>query len=307
MTALTHCATKGTMRRMTRTYVVTGASSGLGFETARAVAERGGHVILAVRDERKGRAAQARLSGSSEVRLVDLADLDSVRAFAAGLERVDVLINNAGVMAPPRTLSAQGYELQFAVNHLAHFALTGLLLDRLTAGADPRVVTVSSVLHKKGRLDFDDLNGERRYRATGAYNQSKLANAAFGLELHRRLTDAGSPVRSLLAHPGYAATGLQAAVQPGLYRTLLTKVGNPLLAVSAEQGARPTVHAATSPEVRSGEFLGPGGFAGMRGAPGVLRPAPVATDPATGRRLWTVSESLTGIRFLDREEDRQAG
>ncbi|MFC3538981.1 oxidoreductase [Couchioplanes azureus] len=281
-----------------RVFVVTGASGGLGLATARALTDRGAHVILAVRDERKGRAAQAGLTGGScEVRRLDLADLDSVRAFAAGLDRVDVLINNAGVMAPPRTLTRQGHELQFGVNHLAHFALTGLLLDRLSAGDDPRVVTVSSVLHKSGRLDFADLNGERRYRATAAYNHSKLANAVFGLELHRRLTAAGSPVRSLLAHPGYAATGLQAAVRPGLYRTLLTRIGNPLLAVGADQGARPTVHAATSPQVRGGEFIGPGGFAGMRGAPGVVRPARVASDPSTGRRLWEVSEELTGVRF----------
>lgn len=281
-----------------RVFVITGASSGLGLATARALTARGAHVILAVRDERKGRLAQATLTGgSSEVRVIDLADLDAVRAFAAGLDRVDVLINNAGVMAPPRTLSRQGHELQFAVNHLGHFALTGLLLDRLAAGHDPRVVTVSSVLHKNGRLDFDDLDARRRYSPTAAYNQSKLANAVFGLELHRRLTAAGSPVRSLLAHPGYAATGLQAAVRPGLYRTLLTKIGNPLLAVSADQGARPTVHAATSPDVLSGQFIGPAGFAGLRGAPGVIQPAPVATDPGTGQRLWTVSEELTGVRF----------
>ncbi|WP_250037968.1 oxidoreductase [Paractinoplanes maris] len=281
-----------------RTFVVTGASNGLGLATAQALAERGGHVVLAVRDERKGREAQAALTGgTSEVRRVDLADLDDVRAFAAGLDRVDVLINNAGVMAPPFTLSKQGYELQLAVNHLAHFALTGLLLDRLAAGTGPRVVTVSSVLHKNGRLDFDDLNAERRYRATAAYNNSKLANAVFGLELHRRLTAAGSPVRSILAHPGYAVTGLQAGVQPGLYRTLLTRIGNPLIAVSAEQGARPTVHAATAPGVESGQFIGPGGPGGMRGAPAVVRPAPVATDPGTGHRLWSVSEELTGVRF----------
>ena len=299
MPSLTHCATRGTMGQMTtgRVFVITGASNGLGLAAARALADRDHHVILAVRDEQKGRRAQATLTGgTSEVRRIDLADLDSVRAFAGGLDRVDVLINNAGVMAPPRRLSSQGYELQFAVNHLAHFALTGLLLDRLSAGADPRVVTVSSVLHKNGRLDFDDLNGERHYSATAAYNHSKLANAVFGLELQRRLTAAGSPVRSLLAHPGYASTGLQAAVQPGLYRTLLTKIGNPLLAVSAEQGARPTVHAAISPHVSGGDFIGPSGWAGMRGAPGVVQPAAVATDPETGRRLWAVSEELTGVR-----------
>ncbi|GAA3296975.1 SDR family NAD(P)-dependent oxidoreductase [Dactylosporangium vinaceum] len=290
------------MVRMTtgRVFVITGASSGLGLATARLLsAVDGTHLILAVRDPGRGRAAQAQLASgsSSEVRVVDLADLDSVRAFAGGVERVDVLINNAGVMAPPRTLSAQGYELQFAVNHLAHFALTGLLLDRLAAGADPRVVTVSSTLHRQGRIDFDDLDGARAYSATGAYNQSKLANAIFGLEPHRRLTAAGSPVRSVLAHPGYAATGLQATVKPGLYRWALMKLGNPLLAVSAEQGARPIVLAATSGE--GGQFIGPTGLGEMRGAPGVVPPSAAARDPETARRLWAVSEERTGVRLLD--------
>ncbi|MCO8271174.1 SDR family NAD(P)-dependent oxidoreductase [Actinoplanes sp. TRM 88003] len=241
------------------------------------------------------------------MRTVDLSDLDSVRTFAAGLDGVDVLINNAGVMAVPHTLSKQGYELQLAVNHLAHFALTGLLLDRLTAGADPRVVTVSSVLHKNGHLDFDDPRGEHRYRATAAYDNSKLANAVFGLELHRRLTAAGSSVRSVLAHPGYAATGLQARVQPGLYRTLLTRLGNPLLAVSADQGARPIVHAATAPDVEGGQFIGPTGLAQMRGAPGPVHLAPRATDPAVGARLWKVSENLTAVFYPQHDLGRGSG
>ena len=228
-------------------------------------------------------------------------DLDEVRAYAGRVRdahpRIDLLINNAGVMAPPHTLTAQGHELQYAVNHLAHFALTGLLLDRLAAGRDPRVVTVSSLLHKKGKRRFDDLAGERDYRATAFYDQSKLANAVFGLELHRRVTATGSPVRSLLAHPGYAVTGLQAAVQPGLYRTLLTKVGNPLVAVPAERGARPILLAATDPAAQGGEFYGPGGPGGLRGRPVVVPLAPIATDPETGRRLWAVSEELTGVRY----------
>ncbi|GAA0487956.1 putative short-chain dehydrogenase/reductase [Paractinoplanes deccanensis] len=221
-----------------------------------------------------------------DLRHADLADLDSVRAFAATVTHADVLINNAGVMDPPTRRSAQGHEIQFAVNHLAHFALTGLLLDRLT----DRVVTVTSVLHKKGRIDFADLGA-------GLYNGSKLANALFALELHRRLTAAASPVRSLMAHPGYAATGLQAAMRPSLNRLILTKLGNRLLAVPAAQGARPTLHAATSPTATSGRLIGPGGPGELRGAPTELRPAPAALDPQTATRLWTVSEEITGVRF----------
>ncbi|MBB4690235.1 oxidoreductase [Paractinoplanes abujensis] len=277
---------------MTKTYVITGANSGLGFATTKALTDRGAHVIMAVRDGNKGREAQTRLTGgSSEVRVVDLADLASVRAFADGIERADVLINNAGVMGLPRTLSAQGFELQFAVNHLAHFALTGLLLDRI---AD-RVVTVSSTLHKRGRLDFDDLNAEHGYRHGTAYNQSKLANVVFGLELQRRLR--GSSLRSVLAHPGYAATSLQAKTQPGLYRRALL-LGNRFLAASAEEGARPTVFAATDPAVTGGQFIGPGGLGEMRGAPRVVQPARKATDPRVAERLWSVSERLTGVRYL---------
>ncbi|MEV4347547.1 SDR family NAD(P)-dependent oxidoreductase [Actinoplanes sp. NPDC049596] len=263
------------------TVVITGASSGLGLATARALTDRGEHVIAAVRDERKARAV---LPAAVDIRHADLADLGSVRAFAATVGRVDVLINNAGVMAPPRA------DLQFAVNHLAHFALTGLLLDRITG----RVVTVTSVLAKKGRLNFADLGAGS---PSALYNQSKLANAVFGLELHRRLAAAGSPVQSLLAHPGYAVTGLQAGMRPSLNRLFLTKIGNPLLAVSAEKGARPILHAATDPAARSGQLIGPGGPGELRGAPKALAPAPAATDLETGRRLWQLSEDLTGVHY----------
>ncbi|MFF5077025.1 SDR family NAD(P)-dependent oxidoreductase [Actinoplanes sp. NPDC000266] len=268
-------------------YIITGASSGLGLAATRALSAAGAHVILAVRDERKARDATAGLSGV-DIRHADLADLDSVRAFAGSVDHADVLINNAGVMAPARTDSAQGHELQFAVNHLAHFALTGLLLDRLTT----RVVTVTSVLAKKGRLNFGDL---RAGSPSVLYNQSKLANAVFGLELHRRL--AGSSVLSLLAHPGYAVTGLQAGMRPSLNRLFLTRIGNPLLAVPAEKGARPILHAATDPSVTGGQLIGPGGPGEIRGEPVVLEPAPAATDPETGRRLWELSEKLTGVYY----------
>ncbi|UNO39078.1 oxidoreductase [Streptomyces sp. MST-110588] len=289
-----------------RVFVVTGANSGLGLATTRALARRGGQVILAVRDEEKGRRAVAGITAEQpdarlEVRRLDLADLDSVRAFAqqmhADHQRLDVLINNAGVMAPPRTLSAQGHELQFACNHLGHFALTGLLLDLLTAGREPRVVTVSSVNHRKARIRFDDLAGERGYSPMAFYNQSKLANAVFGQELHRRLAESGSPVRSVLAHPGYTATNLQTSAPVGLWRVVFGRIGNPLFAQAPADGALPQLYAATDPGVESGWFIGPDGPAELRGGPTRVEPAASASDPETGRRLWEVSERLTGVRF----------
>ncbi|MFL9652972.1 oxidoreductase [Streptomyces sp. PB17] len=289
----------------TRVFVVTGANSGLGLATVRALAARGGHVILAVRDEEKGRrAVELLLAGQPdarlEVRRLDLADLDSVRAFArevrAAHRRIDVLVNNAGIMAPPRRLSPQGHESQFACNHLGHFALTGLLLDRLSAGKDPRVVTVTSTNHRQGRLFLDDLTGERGYSPMAFYNQSKFANAVFGQELHRRLSEAGSPVRSVLAHPGYSATRLQTSAPVGMVRMLFGRVLRPL-AQSAERGALPQLYAATDPGVRGGEFFGPDGPGELRGGPKRVRPAPAAADAATGRRLWEVSELLTGVGF----------
>ncbi|MGW6719597.1 oxidoreductase [Streptomyces sp. NPDC054995] len=288
-----------------RVSVVTGANSGLGLATARALAHRGGHVILAVRDEEKGRRAAADITGGRqgalvEVRRLDLADLDSVRAFSEGLhaERswLDVLVNNAGVMAPPRSTSAQGHELQFACNHLGHFALTGLLLDLLAKGLDPRVVTVTSVNHRKAQLDFDDLNGEHAYRPMTFYDRSKLANAAFGHELHRRLAASGSPVRSVLAHPGYTATHLQTSGPTGLVKVLFGTVLRPL-AQRPDAGALPQLYAATAPGVRGGELIGPDGRGELRGGPTRVPLAATATDAGTGRRLWEVSEQLTDVRF----------
>jgi NAD(P)-dependent dehydrogenase (short-subunit alcohol dehydrogenase family) len=317
---LTHSAIEGNVCRMMkrqpwsatqipdqsqRTFVVTGANSGLGLATTRAIARKGGHVILAVRDEARGRRAVADLSAGLpaarlETRRVDLADLESVRAFADGVRRdhgrLDVLVNNAGVMAPPRTLSAQGHEIQFAANHLGHFALTGLLLDLLTEGADPRVVTVSSANHRQGRIFFDDLSGERKYSPMGFYNQSKLANAVFGWELHRRLGAAGSPVRSLLAHPGYTATNLQTGGPVGLVSLLFGRILSPL-AQAPDQGALPQLYAATAPDAAGGQFFGPDGRGELRGGPTRVRLAPTAADAETGRRLWEVSEKLTGVRF----------
>ncbi|MFD0372532.1 oxidoreductase [Streptomyces sp. NPDC059071] len=289
-----------------RTVVVTGANSGLGLATTRALARHGAHVVLAVRDEAKGRTAASGIAAEVpgarlDVRRVDLADLDSVREFAGGLRaeqpRLDVLVNNAGVMAPPRTLSAQGHELQFAANHLGHFALTGLLLDRLAAGRDPRVVTVSSLQHRKGRIGFDDIHGARRYAPMRFYNQSKLANTVFGHELHRRLTAAGSPVRSVLAHPGYTSTNLQKETPVALVRWVFGRVLGPLLAQAPEDGALPQLYAATAPGVEGGAFFGPDGPGELKGAPKPVRYAPAATDPETGRRLWELSERLTDVRY----------
>ncbi|MEU0272159.1 oxidoreductase [Streptomyces sp. NPDC006307] len=288
-----------------RVFVVTGANSGLGLATTRALARRRGRVILAVRDEAKGRRAAAEITtelpaARLEVRRLDLADLDSVRAFADRLRadhpRLDVLVNNAGVMAPPRSLSRQGHELQFAVHHLGHFALTGLLLDLLSGGRDPRVVTVTSLNHRKGRLHFDDLTGERAYSPMGFYNQAKFANAVFGRELHRRLTAAGSPVRSVLAHPGYTATNLQTSAPVGLVKVLFGRLLVPL-AQPPVQGALPQLYAATDPGASSGELFGPDGRGELRGAPTRVALSPAAADAETGRRLWEVSERLTDVRF----------
>ncbi|MFF1511659.1 oxidoreductase [Streptomyces sp. NPDC058326] len=290
-----------------RLFVVTGANSGLGLATTRELARRGGRVILAVRDGEKGRRAVDELVAAGiapdllAVRPLDLADLDSVRAFAGRLReehpRLDVLVNNAGVMAPPRTLSPQGNEVQFAVNHLGHFALTGLLLDLLAAGRDPRVVTVSSINHRQGSLRLDDLTGDRGYTPMAWYNQSKFANAVFGQELHRRLSASGSPVRSILAHPGYTATRLQTRDTSGLVKLVFGRIGNPLLAQRPERGALPQLYAATEPGLEGGEFIGPDGMGELRGAPTRVRLSTAAADPGTGRTLWDLSERLAEVSF----------
>ncbi|MFE3204765.1 oxidoreductase [Embleya sp. NPDC055664] len=298
-----------------RVAVVTGANSGLGLATARALARHGAHVVLAVRDPDRGRRAADTITAehpaaSVEVRTVDLADLDSVRAFATALRvdhsRIDLLVNNAGVMAPPRTLTRQGHELQFAVHHLGHFAITGLLLGALARGHDPRVVTVSSTNHRRGRLHFDDPTGERSYSPMRFYNQAKFANAVFGRQLHLRLSAAAGPVRSVLAHPGYTATNLQTAAPSGVVRLLYGRILAPL-AQTPDRGALPLLYAATSPDVRGGDFIGPDGFAELRGAPTRVPLARAASDADTGRRLWQLSEDLTGVRFpIPEPADRPA-
>ena len=289
-----------------RLAVVTGANSGLGLETARALAAAGATVVITARDRAKGEAARERITAETpgatvEARVLDLAALDSVREFAAGIAadhpRIDVLINNAGVMMPPRAETADGFELQLGTNHLGHFALTGLLLEPLTAAAGARVVTVSSIEHKAGRIHFDDLQSESKYSSRGAYQQSKFANAVFGLELDRRLRAAGSPVISVLAHPGYSATNLQTSGPPFPISALL-RISNALIAQSASKGALPQLYAATAPGVEGGEFIGPDGFMEARGTPTEVQPVKRARDEETARRLWEVSEELTGVRYL---------
>ena len=278
-----------------QTVIVTGASSGIGLEAARAFAGHGARVILAVRDEAKGEKAVGSLpaAGPAEVRLLDLASLDSVRAFARDWSGpIDLLINNAGVMIPPLSRTADGFELQFGTNHLGHFALTNLLLPNVTG----RVVTVSSDAHRFGAIDFDDLNWERRrYRRWRAYGQSKVANLLFTAELQRRLTEAGSPVLSMAAHPGYAATNLQSHSGSRLVESAM-KLGNRLIAQDAASGALPTLYAATG-DLPGNSFVGPSGFGGMRGAPAPCPRTKAASDPAAARRLWQVSEQLTGVTF----------
>jgi NAD(P)-dependent dehydrogenase (short-subunit alcohol dehydrogenase family) len=259
-------------------------------------------VVGTARDAAKAQRTEAAIrravpGARVDMRLLDLADLASVRSFAAGFENgLDVLVNNAGIMMPPRSETADGFELQFGTNHLGHFALTGLLLERLARGADPRVVTVSSLEHRPGRIDFEDLAGERDYDPRRAYQRSKFANVVFALELDRRLRAAGSAVKSVLAHPGYSATNLQTTGPTGAMKALL-RVGNRIFAQSAERGALPQIHAATAPGVEGGEFYGPDGFNQLHGKPTIVHPVDRARDAALGRRLWEVSEQLTGVTF----------
>jgi NAD(P)-dependent dehydrogenase (short-subunit alcohol dehydrogenase family) len=284
-----------------RVFVVTGANSGLGFETARVLGGRGATVIMAVRNLEKGEAAVESIRAEHpeaqlDLRELDLADLDSVRAFATGVERVDVLVNNAGVMMPPHTHTKQGYELQFGVNHLAHFALTILLFNTLLQSEDPRVVTVSSGLHRRGRIHFEDLHGNHDYNPGRYYSQSKLANVVFGLELSRRLRGNGFGLRSVLAHPGYTDTNLQTSGPTGITK-LFMKIGNKLMAQDVEMGALPQIYAAAGPDVEGGQFYGPDGRNENKGYPTLVQPLDEARDRELGRRLWDISEELTGVHI----------
>jgi NAD(P)-dependent dehydrogenase (short-subunit alcohol dehydrogenase family) len=246
-----------------------------------------------VRDTEKGRAAAATMPGQTEVRRLDLASLDSIHEFATAWEGdLDLLINNAGVMVPPLTRTAEGFELQFGTNHLGHFALTNVLLPHVTG----RVVTVSSTAHRIGEIDFDDLNWERKpYKAWRAYGQSKLANLLFTAELQRRLSAAGSAVLAAAAHPGYASTNLQFHSGRRVV-DMVSAVGNRLLAQDEDGGALPTLYSATA-DIPGNSFAGPGGFMEQRGAPKLVGRTDAAKDARVARRLWDVSEDLTGVRF----------
>jgi NAD(P)-dependent dehydrogenase (short-subunit alcohol dehydrogenase family) len=288
-----------------RTAVITGANSGLGLVAARALAGAGADVVLACRNTGKGDSAMASIRAAAPaatvaVEALDLSSLASVREFAErlGAERdgLDLLINNAGVMAPPRRETADGFEQQLGTNHLGHFALTGLLLGGMQGREDARVVTVSSTAHKMGRIDFDDLQRRRRYFRWTAYGQSKLANLLFARELDKRLRAAGSSVKSLAAHPGYSATNLQSAAPPLIDRAVMV-VTNRLLAQSAEMGALPELYAATRPNLDGGLFIGPDGFEEQRGHPKVVNPVKAGRDEAVAARLWAVSEELTGVSY----------
>jgi NAD(P)-dependent dehydrogenase (short-subunit alcohol dehydrogenase family) len=289
-----------------RTAIVTGANSGLGLATARELARAGAAVTLACRNAGKGEEAAGRIRAAVpgavlEVASLDLADLGSVRDFAArafdGHERLDLLINNAGIMAAPRRVTRDGFESQFGTNHLGHFALTGLLLPALLNAPAPRVVTVSSHLHRGAKMNFEDLQGERKYSRWGAYGQSKLANLMFCFELQRRAIEADTALLSLAAHPGYAATNLQFAAPEHFYEKAYMWIGNRLFAQSADMGALPTLYAATVPDLPGGTYVGPGGRAEQRGHPKVVTAAGKAYDEQAWRRLWELSEELTGVHY----------
>jgi NAD(P)-dependent dehydrogenase (short-subunit alcohol dehydrogenase family) len=289
-----------------RTAVVTGANSGIGYCAARALARRGAYVLLACRNEKRGQAATERLRAEvpgarAGYRHLDLADLASVRAFAADFaeDRLDLLINNAGVMALPYARTADGFETQFGVNHLGHFALTGLLLPHLLGTPDARVITVSSAMHAIANIDPGDLNSEHGYLRWIAYGRSKTANLLFVHELAKRLADSGSAVIAAAAHPGYADTNLQTAgaeLEGRATAARLARLGNRVLAQPAARGALPTLYAATAPAVRPDDFIGPR-LQGWRGSPTRSWRAPWTRDPTASERLWSASEQLTGVRY----------
>lgn len=280
-----------------RTAVVTGGNTGIGFETAAVLAERGARVVLACSDLRKARSASARIGGPVDVLHIDLASLASVRAAAEELRsryhRVDLLINNAGLMVPPYGLTEDGFELQFGTNHLGPFAFTGLVLDLLLAVTGSRIVTISSIGHRQGTIHFEDLRSARRYRPMRAYGQSKLANLMFTYELQRRLAAAGAETIAVAAHPGGSSTELSRHM-PRPARVLASW---PMFAQSAQMGALPTLRAAVDPAVRGGEYYGPDRLFETRGHPVRVRSNARSHDLEVQRRLWRESERLTGVTY----------
>ncbi len=289
--------------------IVTGGNSGLGYETALALVQKGAQVIVASRDPNKGAEAVTKIQatrpkGSAIFMQLDLANLASVRAFAekfsGQFKTLDLLINNAGVMAIPYRTTADGFEMQFGTNHLGHFALTGLLLPIILRTPKARVVTVSSSLHRSGHINFDDLNPKANYKEGRAYSQSKLANLLFTYELQRKFKAHGSDAIAVAAHPGYAATNLQSAgprMSGSVLRERFMQFGNAVFAQSAAMGALPTLFAAVSPTLHGGEYIGPDGFMEMRGYPMVAKSNAESYDVSVAQRLWTVSEQLTGVQY----------
>ncbi|TFH22512.1 MAG: SDR family NAD(P)-dependent oxidoreductase [Myxococcales bacterium] len=292
-----------------KTILVTGANSGLGFQATQAFAAKGAHVVMACRDTERGEIAAEGVrnyapEASVEVEQLDLASLESVRVFARTFleahSRLDVLCNNAGIMAIPKRLTADGFEMQFGTNHLGHFALTGLLFARLAETTGGRVVTLSSSAHSFGKIRFDDLQWKSGYRQWPAYGQSKLANLLFALELDRRLRRASIDLKSVGCHPGYAATNLQYANARMTGSSMMEsfwKVTNDLLAQSPEMGSLPTLYAATAPDVEGGDYIGPDGWQQWWGYPTKVTCAGRARDEATADHLWEVSEQLTGVKY----------
>lgn len=292
-----------------KTVLITGANSGIGYQAALELARHGAHVLLGVRNSAKGQQALQRLlreipSANAEIVELDIASLQSVHSFAESFvsrgEALDILINNAGVMAlPTRELTPDGFERQFGTNHLGHFALTGLLLPALSRALAPRVVTVSSLAHRNGKMDTTNLQSEHDYKPWDAYNNSKLANLLFANELDRRVQAAGLPLLSVSVHPGISKTSIFAN-GPGA-GDLKAKVVNllaPILMQDDAKGALPTEFAATDPGVRGGEYIGPDGFGEFKGFPKVVQPRPQALDQAAARTLWQTSERLTGVSYL---------
>jgi NAD(P)-dependent dehydrogenase (short-subunit alcohol dehydrogenase family) len=288
-----------------RVAIVTGSNTGIGYEAAAVLAERGAHVVLAVRNVDKGKDAAARIAVKAPhadvtVQQLDLTSLDNIRAASDELRAtypsIDLLINNAGVMYTPKETTKDGFELQFGTNHLGHFALTGQLLDNMLPVEGSRVVTISSVGHRiLAQIHFDDLNWERSYNRVAAYGQSKLANLLFTYELNRRLANKGAPTIAVAAHPGGSNTELTRNM-PGPLK-LPTELIWGLIAQSAEMGALPTLRAATDPDVRGGQYYGPGGFGEQRGYPKLVQSSAQSHDDDIQRRLWEVSEELTAVTY----------
>ncbi len=284
-----------------RVAIVSGGNSGIGLETCRALARKGAQVVMASRNVEKAEAAKLDLLKSVpnarvEVLTLNLSDLNSVKSFVGKFgdkyDRLDYLINNAGVMFPPLEKTLQGYELTFATNHLGHFLLTGLLLERLTSTPGSRVVTVSSLAHRQGKMDFSNLNAENKYSKTGAYAQSKLANLLFTMELDRRLRRANAKTIAVAAHPGWTQTNLQ--VHTKIFTFL-----NPYFGQGPADGALPSLCAALAPDVKGGEYFGPAGFMEIKGPPKRVKAIAAAHDLETASRLWKLSEQMSGSSYLD--------